>query len=211
VKKIIISLSAVLAIIMSTQGVESGSRYTKNDIKELTIIKQKLCVLILKYKTPRFWQEKDVINVTKVIWIGSKQYGINPNHVFATIALESYFNPYALGINKDSQDFGLTQQNSKYWKKRFKVAAKILTAYGIQHNLKNPYDTALNVMACILYKYNINKRVDRSKVKNTLYSKYVNKIVAYNLGINGARDKKKYKIGMRYYKIFRKKLKFCSL
>jgi hypothetical protein len=178
-----------------------------NEIK----IKIRKCLIenIYKHKQILSWDIQKLNAATEVLYVAKKYYKVKINDIFATISLESYFNPYAVGKNKTSIDYGLTQQNSKYIYTRYSVAKKVLDKYNIKYNKKDTFDIALNLMSCVLFKYTIKKLCNRRK--NKLYSKNIEQIVAYNLGIRGARMKNRIKTGYRYYRIYRKRMKFCSV
>lgn len=132
----------------------------------------------------RNWSPQTKRHFINVIYTGSKTFKINYKVVMSIISVESKYDLKAIGKNKNSFDYGLTQQNSKYLKVRYKAASKYLNSCGIQYNLKNKYDLGLNVFACFNYLKNIEDYGDLNH--------FHEKITAYNRGINGAKNNNNY-------------------
>lgn len=185
----------------------SGQTIYANELKA----KIRTCLIqnIYKHKQIYHWDKQKINTATEILYIAEKHYKIEVNDIIATISLESHFNPQAIGINKNSFDYGLTQQNSKYFIKRYLFSMKILDKYNIKYDSADIFDIGLNLMSCVLFKYTINKLVNRRKTY--LYSKRVERIVAYNLGVGGARMRSRTKLGYRYYRIYKRRMKFCSV
>lgn len=132
--------------------------------------------------------------VIKLLRIGQEKYGVPYKDMLAIMAIESGFKKYAKHRNRDrSLDYGLTQQNSRYIKKRYRAATAHLKRYGIPHKrIYHKYDIGLNLMSAILFQRDI-----RRQTRN-----YRRIIVSYNTGMAGYY---KYKAkGNKYFKRFMK-------
>jgi hypothetical protein len=205
---LIIFVLLISLVFLDNRNIANGSEKAAKETR-LIEIKMNLEAVIEKHKAIALWPEEQIEIAAKVLYIGETNYKMDTLELMALISLESYFNPFAIGRNKKSVDYGLTQQNSKYIVNRFKYASKVLTAFNIEHDTNDYFDVGLNLMACIVFKATINKQVNSRK--KYLYPKSVEKIVAYNLGLGGVRIKSRSKIGYRYYRIYRKRMEFCSI
>ena len=126
--------------------------------------------------------------LSHILFIGSLHYRISHKDVLAIIKIESNFNLYATGRNKDSIDYGLSQTNSKYLKQRYKTVKSIANKYGLTYT-NNKYDMTLNILACYNYLAYIQTQVKE-------YKRY---IISYNTGVAGSLYKK---TGEKYYNKF---------
>lgn len=202
-----ILLSSLIFFTCTNASIKSKQKIIKNT--QFIKIENNLINAINKHKQNKYWNKRKIKLVIKILLIGEKKYKIKHTNILALISLESYFNPYAVCRNRTSKDYGLTQQNSRYIKQRYRSASKILKKYKIKYDKKNKFDIALNLMSCILFKVTINKIVNKRGVN--IYSKRIEKIVAYNLGLGGARMRTRKKIGLKYYRIYKRRLLFCTI
>lgn len=96
----------------------------------------------------------DYVDMIRAVEIGNKYYPhIEKEIVLSLGFIESDFNKYAHNINTNgTEDFGLYQQNSRYYPERFKIAKTILDKEKIyRSDYNNPYDIYLNTLACYIY------------------------------------------------------------
>ena len=96
----------------------------------------------------------DYVDMLRAIEVGSKYFPhIEPEIVLSVFYIESHFDKYALNTNtNETEDYGLSQQNSKYYKDRFKTAKIILDKEKLfRSDWNNPYDIYLNVLACYIH------------------------------------------------------------
>ena len=91
----------------------------------------------------------DYVCMMRSIEIGEKYYNVDRNIVLAVIFIESDFKVNA--VNKKTRDYGLSQQNDKYYLARYKHVSRILDAEKIRYDINNKYDIYLNVLSCFYY------------------------------------------------------------
>ena len=91
----------------------------------------------------------DYCDMIKALEIGKKYFKTDPDIVITVIYIESHFKVKA--HNKISNDYGLSQQNEKYYLDRYKYVKKILDREKIACNINNKYDIYLNVLSCFYY------------------------------------------------------------
>ena len=91
----------------------------------------------------------DYVCMMRAIEIGEKYYNVDRNIVLAVIFIESDFKVNA--VNRKTKDYGLSQQNDKYYLARYKHVARILDAEKIRYDINNKYDIYLNVLSCFYY------------------------------------------------------------
>ena len=104
----------------------------------------------------------DYVSTMRAIEIGEKYYNVDRDIVLAVIFVESDFNVNA--VNRKTRDYGLSQQNDKYYLARYKLVAKILDAEKISYDINNKYDIYLNVLSCFYYlDYCINLKGSKSQ------------------------------------------------
>ena len=95
-----------------------------NEVKESPkdILKEKINNNVdfsLEY-SKRYFSPLQKQLIKDLMYIGEKEYKINHQDILAIIFVESYWNPYVKGYNKNkSIDYGITQTNSFYMKERF--------------------------------------------------------------------------------------------
>ncbi len=142
-------------------------------------------------KHKRKWNEQDIDKLMTALIIGQQEFNINYKAVLAIISIESNFKINAVGKNKGSEDYGLTQQNSLYYEMRYKSAEKYLDEYGIQYT-SSKFDISKNVISC----YAFLNELRRSEHTTNLYEI----IDAYNKGIRGMKRSN----CMKYYVKFSK-------
>lgn len=127
-------------------------------------------------KHNRKWSEQNIDKLMIALIIGQQEFNINYKAILAIISIESNFKITAVGKNKGSEDYGLTQQNSLYYEMRYKSAEKYLDKYGIKYG-DSKFDIYKNVISC----YAFLNELRNSKHTNSLYEI----IDAYNKGIKG--------------------------
>ena len=104
----------------------------------------------------------DYVSTMRAIEIGEKYYNVDRDIVLAVIFVESDFNVNA--VNRKTRDYGLSQQNDKYYLARYKLVAKILDAEKVSYDINNKYDIYLNVLSCFYYlDHCINLKGSRSQ------------------------------------------------
>ena len=91
----------------------------------------------------------DYVNMMRAVEIGERYYNVDRDIVLAVIFIESDFKVNAVNIK--TKDYGLSQQNDKYYLARYKLVSKILDAEKIRYNINNKYDIYLNVLSCFYY------------------------------------------------------------
>jgi len=91
----------------------------------------------------------DYVCMMRAINIGEKYYNVDRDIVLAVIFIESDFEVNA--VNRKTRDYGLSQQNDKYYLARYKNVARILDAENISYDINNKYDIYLNVLSCFYY------------------------------------------------------------
>ena len=91
----------------------------------------------------------DYVCLMRAIEIGERYYNVDRDIVLAVIFIESDFKVKA--ENRKTKDYGLSQQNDKYYLDRYKLVSKILDAEKISYNINNKYDIYLNVLSCFYY------------------------------------------------------------
>lgn len=162
-------------VITSNDPLENAYEINFNYRKEYKKqVKNDIDFFLKKHK--RKWNEQDIDKLMTALIIGQQEFNINYKAVLAIISIESHFKIQAVGENKDTVDYGLTQQNSLYYEKRYKSAEKYLDKYGILYT-NSKFDIYKNVISCYAF---LNELRD-SKYTNSLYEI----IDAYNKGIRG--------------------------
>jgi len=91
----------------------------------------------------------DYVNMMRAVEIGEKYYNVDRDIVLAVIFIESDFKVNA--VNRKTKDYGLSQQNDKYYLARYKHVSMILDAEKISYDINNKYDIYLNVLSCFYY------------------------------------------------------------
>jgi hypothetical protein len=139
----------------------------KKDNSSQDAINSYLVERIYFHKKSKQFTFKEVNNIAYILRIAEHEFGTDPLLLIALMSHESHFYKYATGKNKKgkrvvSYDYGWTQQNSKYYKARYKRVSRILDEYGIFYNINDKYDTALNIMSAAMF---------LSDIKNSLMQK----------------------------------------
>ena len=108
----------------------------------------------------------DYVSMMRAIEIGERYFFIDRDIVLTVIFIESEFKV----IRKSKQnengtfDYGLSQQNDKYYLARYKLVSKILDAEKIEYDINNKYDIYLNVLSCFYYlDHCINQKGSKSQ------------------------------------------------
>ena len=108
----------------------------------------------------------DYVSMMRAIEIGEKYYNVDRDIVLAVIFIESEFKVTRKSKQNDNgtYDYGLSQQNDKYYLARYKLVAKILDAENISYYINNKYDIYLNVLSCFYYlDHCINQKGSKSQ------------------------------------------------
>jgi uncharacterized protein YcfL len=147
-----------------------------------SVIKDDLNYFLKKHN--RQWNKQNKERFIDAIYYGSQEFNINPKIIMSIVSIESQYKITAKGINRKGKkvksiDFGLSQQNSKYLKHRYKATVPYLKEYKLKHNVKDKYDISCNIFACYMYMRSITDYSDL-----VLFSDL---ITAYNQGIRGAK------------------------
>lgn len=134
----------------------------------------------------RKWSVEKIDRLTDVIFVGWKEYDIPYEMVLTIISIESRYKIHVKSWNyEDNFDYGLTQINSENIKRLSRVSSRVLKKYNIEHDPKNQFDIALNVMNCFSY-------LDWSRSHLIKKKKFIKKrwVQSYNVGIAGLRLKR---------------------
>jgi len=91
----------------------------------------------------------DYVSMLRAIEIGERYYNVDRDIVLTVIFIESDFKVNA--VNRKTKDYGLSQQNDKYYRDRYKHVSMILDAEKISYDINNKYDIYLNVLSCFYY------------------------------------------------------------
>ena len=156
-------------------------------------IKEDLNYFLDKYN--RKWSKQTKNRVVNLLFKGQKEFDIDYKIILSIVAIESQFKIRCIGKNKKSVDYGLTQQNSKYIKKRYRKAEIYLKKYRIKcYNSK--FDLSKNIFSCFIFLDEI-----RQHEKIIYFDQWIK---AYNVGIRGSTLDSYQKVADRYYKKFRR-------
>jgi len=163
----------------------------KVDSVKLTkdIIKSDLNYFLHKYN--RKWSQENKKKCIDALYYGQQQFDIDYKIILSIISVESQFNIYAKGRNRNSIDFGLCQINSKYLKHRYKDSEFYLKQYKIKYN-DSKYDISKNIFSAFIYLRDISSYSDLIQ-----FSDYIS---AYNRGVEGS----KRRTDNKYYELFLK-------
>jgi len=154
-------------------------------------IKNDLNYFLLKHK--QRWSKQNKKRFVEIVYKGQKEFGIKYKIVLSIISIESRYHIQAVGKNRKTTDYGLTQQNSKYMKKRYKRTEKYLKKNNLRYS-RSKFDMCKNVFSCFMYLKTITKSKSIRNFKEV--------ICAYNVGIRGVRLNKYQKPANRYYQKF---------
>jgi hypothetical protein len=153
---------------------ENSYQVTNENIQKYDIEKD-LNYFLKKYN--RNWSKQNRDKFIEVIYKGSTEFNIDPKIVMSIISIESQYRIVVKGKNKNSVDFGLCQQNSRYINQRYKATEEYLKRNKIAYT-NSKYDIGKNVFACYMYLKDI------SDSEALLH--FRDYITAYNQGIKGA-------------------------
>ena len=172
----------------------SGLFYWNFEIqKDVTLIKQTQIAIkapdpekVLEYyliKYEKNWNYKDKQTFLKAVNIASQHYNIEALDIMTYVALESNYTirPKPRRNSNGTYDYGLTQQNSNYYKGRFRITSKIAKQYNLKYNINDRTDITLQVLSCA---YFVNSLRTEIKQKYGSVSHY-RMTASYNTGIKG--------------------------
>jgi len=159
---------------------------------EITIAKN----LDLKLnKFNRNWSKENKKIAINALKIGQDEFDIDHKIILSLMALESEMKIVITNKNTNGTvDFGLTMQNSRAIKQRYKAAEEILKRHGVKYS-NSKFDINKNILSAYIY-YNDIKREYEYDFKRS--------IMAYNVGIRGAMLEHKQKKGEKYFIAFAK-------
>jgi len=145
-------------------------------------IKTDLMFFLKKHK--QNWTQANIQKCVDLLYAGEEEFNVEYKIVLAIMSVESQYNISAIGKNYNkkkklvSTDFGLSQQNSKYYKDRYKAAMPFLDEAGFKYDVNNRFDIGLNIYSCYMY---LNDMTDYRDL--ICFSDYIS---AYNRGKDGA-------------------------
>jgi len=165
-------------------------------VKSLPSEEKALEYFLKKYE--RKWSARDKQIFLQTIKAASKHYQIDPFDLMTFVALESNYKITATSKpnSNGTRDFGLTQQNSNFYKTRYRIVSKVADSYGLRYNSNNKFDIVLNVMSCSYFISSLRKEI---KEKYGSVEKF-QLIASYNTGIAGFKRYKKK--AQQYYSVF---------
>ena len=136
--------------------------------------------MLTKYN--RKWSYDNKNKCIHLLCKGQKEFDIDYKIVLSIIAIESQFDITAYNKNYKKKklksiDYGLTQQNSLHYLKRYKSAERYLKKHGIKYT-SSKYDMAKNIYACFIYLKDISDYAG--------FIHFRDYITAYNQGVTGA-------------------------
>ena len=164
-----------------------------NDKLNKEIIKDSLNYFLYKYN--RKWSIQNKQKCIDVLYCGQQEFNIDYKIIMALISIESRYNITAIGQNKNSKDFGLCQQNSKYINYRYKKVEPILKQYKIKYT-NSKFDIAKNIFSCYMLLRNTNDYYDLILFRDF--------IASYNVGVRGIKQNHTQQIANKYYERFLK-------
>ena len=166
--------------------------------KQLPTEEQALEFFLKKYE--RKWSYKDKQTFLNTVRVASKHYNIETFDLMTFVALESNYkiDPRPKTNRNGTFDYGLTQQNSNYYKGRYKIVSRVAKQYGLDYNIENKFDITLNVLSCAYFVNSLKKEI-RQKYDTTTHFQVV---ASYNTGIKGFYKNRK--IAKQYYQTFMK-------
>jgi len=161
------------------------------EIDDETIIAKNLDLKLKKFN--RNWSKQNKSIAIEALQIGQDEFNIDHRIILSLMALESEMKIVITNKNKNGTiDYGLTMQNSKAIKQRYKAAEEILKRRGIRYS-NSKFDISKNILSAYIY-YNDIKREYEYDFKRS--------IMAYNVGIRGAMLEHKQKKGEKYFVAF---------
>lgn len=89
------------------------------------------------------------VDMVRALEIGERYFNTDKDIVLAVLFIESDFNVWA--YNKETNDYGLSQQNGKYILDRYTIVKEILDKERIECNINHRFNIYLNVLACYYY------------------------------------------------------------
>ena len=165
----------------------------KTNIITKYYIKKDLDYFLNKYN--RHWTKQEKETCTNCLYSGYNEWHIDPKIILAIISVESEFNIRAIGKNKRSIDYGLTQINSRYIKQRYKATESYLKYYKIKYS-NNNFDLSKNIFSCFMYLKDLSDTPELIQ-----FGDYIK---AYNCGVRGYKCSKYQRQANNYYNKFMK-------
>ena len=161
-------------------------------------IKDDLNHFLKKYK--QNWTDKNRNHCINILYCGQQEFQIDYKIILGLIATESEFRitVQRKNIRKGrvkSVDFGLTQQNSRYYKDRYRATIPYLKQYRIKYT-DSKFDMAKNIFSCYMI------LSDTNKYGNLIHFKDF--IASYNVGVHGTKHDYMQKTIDEYYNRFMK-------
>jgi len=175
--------------------------YKVDNVKlDKSIIKDSLNHFLHKYN--RKWSQENKQKCIDALYYGQQEFDIDYKIVMSLISIESQYRIVVTGKNirrgkVKSIDYGLTQQNSKYIKQRYKSTEEYLNKYKIKYTNSN-FDIGKNIFSCYMLLRDTNEYGSL-----IMFRDY---IASYNVGIRGIRQEHTQKIADKYFNKFMKEL-----
>ena len=173
-----------------------------NVLLEKDQIKKDLNFFLIKYN--RHWSQKDKQKFINILYYGEHEFNISNKIVLAIISVESNYDITVAKKNYNKKthklksiDFGLTQQNSRYYKCRYKAAESYLDYYHIKYT-DSKFDMGKNIFSCFMLLRDNNEYSDLIHFKDL--------IASYNVGSTGVKEEYMQKKVDEYYNLFMQEL-----
>jgi len=157
------------------------------------------------------WRKKQIDKLTTALIAVEDTYSdIDHKFLLATILTESEMDIYCVPKRRNknkSIDYGLSQQNSFYIKKRYAKARKILKSMNLKYS-KDRFDILVNVMAGAVTLHEFKTELRDTSYKDKIPKKYktLAHYIAYNVGARGLINPKREEKRSVYYNRYTKYL-----
>lgn len=145
----------------------------------------------------KFPTDKQLYQMTEMIYFGSRYFGIDYRDIIAIITIESEWNYLAYQRNQNgTDDFGLCQINTSHLEGNYKIAKKICDQYKIYYT-NSIYDINLNILSAFIH---LND--GRNEMINQRNFNWYRWIVAYNVGVAGSLMSNRKHLAQKYWNKF---------
>lgn len=167
-------------------------------------VRSDLVKMIKKHNNYHKWSKKDINSMVGVLTYSHNRYKIDYRLLLSIFALESSFNPKAIGSrNRDgTRDYGLGQHNSCCLRGRVSRAIRsdeFFLAAG--RKPENRWDDPItSAIATIFYLIDTRDILNKYGKRKKIFIPYSKWIISYNSGINGTvRNIRNHRYNIRYY------------
>ncbi len=158
-----------------------------------TTISKNLGLKLKKFN--RNWSKENKKIATTALKVGQDEFNIDHKIILSIMALESEMKIVITNKNTNGTiDYGLTMQNSIAKKQRYKAAEEILKRHNIKYS-NSKFDISKNILSAYIYYNDIRQEYEYD---------FKRSIMAYNVGIRGAKLEHKQKKGEKYFVAFAK-------